>query len=106
MRLPIDTTDLTLIAGEVEPVVDFETKKPKADANGEPIYSVDVVAFGEEGPQIWPVKVPGQPKGIKEGETVKVTGLVAIPWSMETRHGISFRAEAVTAQASTAAKAA
>ena len=106
MRLPIKTDGLQLIAGRVEPVVDFETKQHKADANGEPVYAVDLVAFGDEGPQIWPVKVSGEPKGIKEGAAVQVADLVAIPWSMDDRHGISFRAKTITVQAQTQAKAA
>lgn len=92
MRLPIDTTNMTLVAGKVEPVTDFETKKHKADANGELLYAVDLVAFGDEGPQIWPVKVAGEPRGVIVGQAVKVSGLVAVPWAMEDRHGISFRA--------------
>ncbi len=95
MRLPIDTTAVTLVAGKVEPVMDFETKRPKADQNGEPIYAVDLVALGPEGPQIWPVKVSGEPKGVVVGQPVRVADLVAVPWSMEDRHGISFRAGTV-----------
>jgi hypothetical protein len=54
-QLPIDTANLTLLAGRVEPAIDFETRLPRADANGEPVYGVDVVAFGAEAPQIWRV---------------------------------------------------
>lgn len=106
MRLPIKTDGLQLIAGKVEPVIDFDTKKHKADANGEPMYSVDLVAFGDEGPQIWPVKVAGEPKGISEGTAVSVSGLVAVPWEMDARHGISFRASAISAARQPQAKAA
>jgi hypothetical protein len=81
MQLPIDTAHLTLLAGRVEPVIDFETRQPRADANGEPVYGVDVVALGAEAPQIWPVKV---------------TGLIATPWSRDGCRGIAFRAEAIT----------
>ena len=92
MRLPIDTGSVTLVAGKVEAVMDFETKRPKADPNGEPIYSIDLVALGPDGAQIWPVKVSGEPKGVVVGQPVRVSELVAVPWSMEDRHGISFRA--------------
>ena len=34
MQLPIDTANLTLLAGRIEPVMDFETRQPRADANG------------------------------------------------------------------------
>jgi hypothetical protein len=94
MQLPIDTTNLTLLAGRIEPVIDFETRQPRADANGELIYGVDVVAFGSDAPQIWPVKVSGQPRGVSVGQHVKITGLMATPWSREGRSGVAFRAAA------------
>jgi hypothetical protein len=95
MRIPIDTSNLTLMAGKIEQALDFETKRPKADANGEPIYMVDLVVIAEGSPQIWPVKVSGEPKGVAVGQLVKVSGLVAAPWSMEGRSGVSFRADTV-----------
>ena len=40
MKLPIDTSDIAfLCALAPEPVVDFETRRPKADENGEPSTS-------------------------------------------------------------------
>jgi hypothetical protein len=65
---------MSLVAGKVEPVTDFETKRQKADGNGEPIWAVELVAFGDEGPQIWPVKVSGEPRGLAIGQPVKVGG--------------------------------
>ena len=39
MKLPIDTSAIAfLCAMAPEPVVDFETKRPRADENGEPLY--------------------------------------------------------------------
>jgi hypothetical protein len=96
MQLPIDTANLTLLAGRVEPVIDFETRQPRADANGEPVSEVDVVAFEAEAPQIWPVKISGQPRGVTVGQPVKVTGLIATPRNRDGRSGIAFRAEAIT----------
>lgn len=43
----------------------------------------------------------GQPKGIEEGMLLKVTGLTAFSWAMGDRHGISFRADAITPVPST-----
>jgi hypothetical protein len=95
LQLPIDTSNLTLLAGRVEPVIDFETRQPRADANGEPVYRVDVVAFGAEAPQIWPVKISGQPRGVTVGQPIKVTGLITTPWSRDGRSRIAFLAEAI-----------
>ncbi len=105
MKLPIDTSGMTLLcATPPEPVIDFDTRRPRADENGEPIYQLQVVALAEGGADVLQVKVSGQPKGISQGAPVKVTGLVATPWSMNDRSGVSFRAakvEPVSATAST-----
>ncbi|MGH9131882.1 MAG: hypothetical protein ACRDWV_09470 [Acidimicrobiales bacterium] len=103
MKLPIDTTGMTfLAAGPPEPVLDFETKQPKADENGEPIFAVQVVVLAEGGAEVIGVKVAGQPKGVGQGTSVRLSGLVASPWAMNDRSGVAFRAsriELVTAGA-------
>jgi hypothetical protein len=94
MRLPIDTSAISfLCALAPEPVVDFETRRPKADENGEPLYVVQLLFMGEDSADLIAVKVPGVlPSGIRQGHPVKVTGLVAQPWTMSDRAGVAFRA--------------
>ena len=103
MKLPVDTSAIAfLCAMPPEPVVDFETKRPRADENGEPLYVVQLIALTDGAAEILAVKVPGQPSGIRQGHPVKVHGLVAQPWTMADRSGVSFRAaqvEPVVAQA-------
>jgi hypothetical protein len=104
MRLPIDTSAISfLCALAPEPVVDFETRRPKADENGEPLYVVQLLVMGEESADLIAVKVPGVlSSGLRQGHPVKVTGLVAQPWTMNDRAGVAFRAarvEPVVAQA-------
>ena len=104
MRLPIDTSAISfLCAVAPEPVVDFETKRPRADENGEPLYQVQLIAMTDGAAEILAVKVPGQPgPGIRQGHPVKVHGLVAQPWIMNDRAGVAFRAariEPIVAQA-------
>src|SRR3954453_6368296 len=101
MRLPIDTTRLQfLVVGEAEPVRKFEQEKPReawaprVDDNGELLWRVQLVAFGEGGADIWRVVVPGDP-GVKEGELVRVEGMTAQAWEMESRTGMSYRATAI-----------
>jgi hypothetical protein len=43
-------------------------------------------------PKILAVQVPGLPSGLRQGHPVKVSGLVAQPWSMNDRAGVAFRA--------------
>ena len=78
MKLPIDTSAIAfLCAMPPEPVVDFETRRPKADENGEPLYTVQLLVMGEDSADLI---------------AVKVSGLVAQPWTMADRSGVSFRA--------------
>lgn len=97
MKLPIDTAGLNLVASTgAEPVIDFSTRQQKADANGEPLNSVELVAFTDDGAQVFSVKFPGPPSlALKPGVPVKVAGLVVSDWSMNDRHGLSFRASKV-----------
>jgi hypothetical protein len=94
MKLPVDTSAIAfLCALEPQPVLAFDTKQPRADENGEPLFVVQLIALGE---------VPGTPSGLRQGRPVKVTGLVAQPWTMNDRAGVAFRAarvEPVVAQA-------
>jgi hypothetical protein len=104
MKLPVDTSAIAfLCALEPQPLLDFETKRPRADENGEPLYVVQLIALAEEAAEILAVKVPGMPsQAIRQGHPVKVTGLVAQPWTMNDRSGVAFRAariEPVVAQA-------
>jgi hypothetical protein len=94
MKLPVDTSAIAfLCAVEAEPVVDFETKRPRADENGEPLYVVQLLAMGDGSADLLAVKVPGTPsQAIRQGHPVKVTGLVAQPWTMNDRAGVAFRA--------------
>ena len=93
MKLPVDPSAIAfLCAVEAEPLVDFETKRPRADENGEPLYMVQLIAMTDGAAEILAVKVPGMPSGIRQGHPVKVVGLVAQPWTMGDRSGVAFRA--------------
>jgi hypothetical protein len=94
VKLPVDTSAIAfLCAMPPEPVVDFETKRPRADDNGEPLYVVQLVALAENSAEILAVKVPEMPsQGIRQGHPVKVVGLVTQPWTMGERSGVAFRA--------------
>jgi hypothetical protein len=104
VKLPVDTSAIAfLCALEPQPVLDFETRQPRADENGEPLHVIQLIALTDGAAEILAVKVPGQPSaGIRQGHPVKVTGLVAQPWTMNDRSGVAFRAarvEPVVAQA-------
>jgi hypothetical protein len=94
MRLPIDTSAISfLCALAPEPVLDFETKQPRADENGEPLFVIQLLVMGEDSADLIAVKAPGVPsQAIRQGHPVKVHGLVAQPWTMNDRAGVAFRA--------------
>lgn len=98
--IPVDTSRLGVLRCAVEPeakVSNFETKEVKKDRDGNTIYSVGVTVR-QEGRRVSVIEisVTGEPKGVTEGVEVRVTGLEAFSWSMGDRHGISFRAAAIT----------
>lgn len=97
MKLPIDTTGVTfLCALAPEPVMDFETKRQKGDVNGEPLFSVQLVLLADGGAEVISVKIVGMPAdGLVSGTPVAVVGLVATPWSMGDRSGVSFKASSI-----------
>jgi hypothetical protein len=104
MKLPVDTSAIAFVcAMPPEPVVDFEPTRPRADENGEPLYVIQLLAMGDGSADLLAIKVPGMPsQAIRQGHPVKVTGLVAQPWTMNDRSGVAFRAarvEPVVAQA-------
>jgi hypothetical protein len=93
MRLPIDTTNLGFIcAGEPEAVVDYDTRRPKTDETGIPLYAVPLVAMADGTAEVISVKVAGEPKGVGQGNPVRLAGLVALPWAMGDRSGVAYRA--------------
>jgi hypothetical protein len=62
VKLPVDTSAIAfLCALEPQPVLAFDTKQPRADENGEPLYVVQLIALAEGEAEILAVKVPGMP---------------------------------------------
>lgn len=97
MRLPIDTSGMTfLCAVAPTPVLDFESRQQKADSGtGEFLFAMQLVAMGPEGADMLKVQVAGEPKGVTQGQPVRVSGLTANYWQMGERSGVSFRAAQV-----------
>ncbi len=96
MKLPIDTSGIRFMAAaEARPVTDFETRVQKVDENGELLFNPQVVALDADDAQIITVKVAGDPQ-VAQGAMLALEGLVAMPWSMNDRSGVAFRANRVT----------
>ncbi|AWW37889.1 hypothetical protein [Streptomyces cadmiisoli] len=98
--IPVDTARLGVLRCAIAPeakLSNHETQEVKRDREGNPVYTV-AVTVRQDGRRISVIEiaVSGVPKGIEEGQIVRVTGLTAFVWSMGERHGVSFRAEAIT----------
>ncbi|MFI9081154.1 hypothetical protein ACIGW8_32585 [Streptomyces sioyaensis] len=98
--IPVDTSRLGVLRCAVGPepkIANFETKEVKKDRDGNTVYTVGVTVRQEgRRASVIEIAVPGEPKGVVEGAEVRVTGMEAFAWAMGDRHGISFRASAVT----------
>ncbi|MEU1804342.1 hypothetical protein [Streptomyces sp. NPDC019937] len=98
--IPVDTSRLGVLRCAVGPepkIADFESKEVKKDRDGNTIYTVAVTVRQERRRvSVIEIAVSGEPKGVMEGSEVRVTGLEAFAWTMGDRHGVSFRAAAIT----------
>ncbi|QSY48117.1 MULTISPECIES: hypothetical protein [Streptomyces] len=98
--IPVDTSRLGVLRCAVAPeakLTGTEMKEVKKDQDGNTIYTVGVMVR-QEGRRVSVIEVAvaGQPTGVAEGVEVRITGLEAFSWAMGDRHGISFRASAIT----------
>lgn len=105
--LPIDTTAMHAMLGTLRPKVkDFATGEIATDKDtGAPLVVADVMVVLDGRAELLQVTVPetGITKGIKPGATITFTALTASAWENtfngQMRHGIAFRATALTAKA-------
>lgn len=104
MRLPIQTQGLRFLA--VAPSEELrrfeegkprEARQPRVNEHGEILHAVQLVVMGGGEAEVIRVTVTGDPK-VGEGQPVEVVGLTALPWEMEGRSGVAFRAERINSQ--------
>ncbi|MGK4582558.1 SCO3933 family regulatory protein [Kitasatospora sp. HPMI-4] len=98
--IPVDVARLGTMTCIVAPearLANRETGEIKKDRDGQTVFTVGV-AVRQEGRRasIIEISVSGEPVGVTEGVRVAVSGLVAVSWAMGDRHGLSFRADAIT----------
>ncbi|MFJ3658111.1 hypothetical protein ACIPPR_33005 [Streptomyces nigra] len=112
-QIPVDTANATvMVAKAPQPKIkDRRTGEIATDAEtGATMMTVDVMFAANDEVEILSISVPepGISAELAMGTPVALTGLVARPWENEfngqKRHGIAFRAVAVTSLADAAAK--
>jgi hypothetical protein len=64
-------------------------------ASGLSVFVVGIVAIRGKDSSVVQVAVPGEPDGLTVGTAVRLVGLEAVPWEIEGRSGVTFRASAV-----------
>ena len=97
--IPVDTTRMSVPIVVLAPEVKAhpETGEIKTDRDGNTQYrtAVSVSWLGRRLPEVIDVTTSVEPANIALGTPVKLVNLVARPWQMGDRSGISFSAEAV-----------
>ena len=80
MEWPIDTSAFSFMGSlPPDPVLDLQTKEQKTGANGEPLYSMELMCFSEEGAALLTVSFPGTPPvGLKPNT-------VTLRWHVRSR---------------------
>ncbi|WEV25649.1 hypothetical protein OYE22_10910 [Streptomyces sp. 71268] len=73
-----------------------ETGQIRVDREGRHIYVVGVLVrqLGARRAWVLEIAVPGDPV-LEEGDPVEIEGLVATPWMLEGRSGVSWRADRI-----------
>ncbi|MFF3323479.1 hypothetical protein [Streptomyces sp. NPDC002889] len=108
-QIPVHTTAASMmVAQPPQPKIkDRRTGEVATDAEtGGPLMTVNVMFAANDSVELLPVTVPetGISGDLAMGTPVALTGLIARPWERDARHGIAFRAVAVTSLAAGAAK--
>ena len=94
MRFPIDDGAMTYTCGTApQPVKDYGNGGQKATEDGEPLFSVGVLAMANGEAELISIKVAGKvAAGVVPGTPLKVLGLAALYWSIDGKSGMAFRA--------------
>jgi hypothetical protein len=106
MRLEIRTEGVDFVVSRApEPKSDGEGRQKADRGTGELLYVTEVVAMDDTGAEVIKVTTAGAPK-VGKRQMVAVSGLVAVPWAVDGRSGVAFRADSVVATKQTAASGA
>lgn len=97
--IPVDMSKLRGLwcVSAPEPRVNTETGEVRKGRDGVPVWvvGVSVRRADTRKSSVIDVSVPGEPSGIVEGSRVSLVDLEAVPWEVDGRHGVSFRASGI-----------
>lgn len=96
MRLEIKTDGIEFVVSKAPENKNDNDGRPKADkGTGELLFTTEIVAMDDSGAEVIKVTTVGAPK-INRRQPVHVVGLIAIPWAVDGRSGVAFRADSIT----------
>ena len=94
--IPVDTKSITTLVGGPIQAATSPDGSQRRDKSGRPLFQVPVIIVSEvASADTVVVRVPGPVAQVAPLTPVTFVGLVARPWSMEGRSGVSFSAEAM-----------
>jgi hypothetical protein len=95
MRLEIRTEGVEFVVSQTpQPKNDGDGRQKADRGTGELLYMTELVAMDDTGAEVIKVTTPGVPK-IGKRQLVAVSGLIALPWTVDGRSGVAFRAESI-----------
>jgi hypothetical protein len=93
--IPIDISKLTtVIGGDVKPATN-QDGTVRTNREGKPLMNVPVIVMADGGTETMTVRIPGPVPSLPVLTRVVFVGLVAKPWSLDGRAGVSFQAESI-----------
>jgi hypothetical protein len=97
-HLDLSEYQLPIVVSEPQPKIDFETKGPKKNADGETLFTVGLalVANDFSDAEVIDVTVTCALVDIRYGAMVQVEGLAVSSWDMGERNGHNFKARNIT----------
>jgi hypothetical protein len=97
MRLEIRTEGVEFVVSRAPEPKNDEKGRQKADRRtGELLYVTELVAMDDAGAEVIKVTTTGALPKVGKRQVVTVTGLLAVPWVIDGRGGVTFRAESIT----------
>jgi hypothetical protein len=96
VELLIDTSRKSFTVGRpFEPKVDDNGVQRLDRKTRMPLWGAQLVVMDERGADTIIVTIAGEPPHLQQGQPVTLTQLVAVPWNINGRDGITYRAAEV-----------
>jgi hypothetical protein len=97
MRLEIRTDGVDFVVSRVpEPKSDGEGGQKADRATGALLFSTELVAMDDSGAEVIKVTTAGAAPEVSKRQMVHVVGLIAVPWAIDGRSGVAFRADSIS----------